>query len=181
MAETTEELNEGQAVVALQQYMLAHKFLGQMDGVMKHYERMKSELPEQQKTLDSVNAQIESAKAELDNLKTHHEESEKEMEADFKAKKDALTKEHAEEAVRLSSAIDDLRDRKAAKDAEVKKAEADADARIEAAAARIKEAEEKADAQAAYFAGKSAVVESEYNALVEKLTALKMSIGGVKE
>jgi len=178
MAEA-EELNEGQAIVALQQYMLAHKFLGQMDGVMKHYDAMKSAIPDMEKTHADLQAQLDAAKVELDNLKTHHDESVKEMEADFKARKDALTQEQAAEAVRLSSAIDDLRDRKAAKDAEVKKAVADGEAQIEAAAARVKDATDQANAEMAKIGEGVAEKQAEYNALVEKLTALKMSIGQV--
>ena len=179
MAETTEELNEGQAMVAVQQHVQAFRFMGQMDEVMRHYGRMKSEIPELQKELDRINAEMESARVELANLKTHHDQSLKEMEAEFKAKKDIHTKNYEDDALHLTEAIKAIHDRMGVAQRNVTLVEAKAREKIAAAEARVIAAQDSAAATLTTINESIAEKQSEYDALVEKLRALKMSISQV--
>jgi len=174
-----EELNEGQAQAAMQQLMYAWQFMGKMSGVMNHYERMTKEIPDLEKRKADLDHEVSQAQESLANMQTHHSQCLKEMDAEYAARKDALTQEHAQEASKLSSAIDDLKDRKTMASSAAARAEQEADERVSAASARVKEAEEKAKAELAYIDGTIAAKRSEYEELVAKLNSLKASIGQV--
>jgi chromosome segregation ATPase len=174
-----EELNEGQALAAVQQLMYAFQGIGKLHGVLTHYDRIKDELPELDAQKAAVEKEIEESKRSMENLRAHHNDSIKEMAEEFKARKSECTQEHAKHAAELSKAIEELKQRKLAAEDAAAGAEAAAKRRINDALAEAVAVRARADEDVVVIEAKVAEKTAEYNALVEKLNAFKASIGQV--
>lgn len=147
MADEFEEVNEGQALAAMQQLMNQYRAIGKIYGVLARYDQAKLALPDLESRKADLESQLSTLDRNLADLRTHHEASIKDMEAEFQKRKSELTQTQATNAVELDNAIRGLEARKAAKLAAADQAEREAQNRISEADASVKAAQTSADAE----------------------------------
>lgn len=180
MAEQTEEITHAQAEAVADRLLNEYRFVGQLHGVLKRYNEAKAELPEAEKRLAALRADIKTAESQVANIKDFYERTLREAEADIRRQKESFAKDHATKAERLNSIIKGLEDQRAQKDAELKDVTFKADNKIKALQTEIRDAQARAKVRIEAIEKQIAEREAEYVRAKERIESLRSELGSVR-